>query len=103
MNVKPTDIVSGSLYLKLISEYKKYDQRQKNLIEKLRKTIELLEWNIEGLKEEIEELEDSSKKKLRQKIKNQRAALIVYSNKINRQKESINKLTEANQALRDEI
>ena len=103
MNVKPTDVISGSFYLKLISDYKKYDQRQKNLIEKLQKNIELLEWNIEGLKEEIADLEDGSTEKLLQKIDNQRTTLAEYSIKIVKQNKIIEELTDSNQALRAEL
>ena len=103
MNVKPNDVISGSFYLKLISDYKKYDQRQKNLIEKLQKNIELLEWNIEGLKEEIADLEDGSTEKLLQKIDNQRTTLAEYSIKIVKQNKIIEELTDSNQAMRAEL
>lgn len=103
MNVKPTDIISGSQYLRMISDYKKYDQRQKDLIYKLQQKIDLLEWSIDGLKNEIEDLEDGSTSKLREKIQNQRLVLFSYVNVIKRQKQVIEELTAANQALQEEV
>ena len=110
MNIKPTYIISGKLYLKFIEDYKRYDQRQKDLIHKLRKKIEFLEWNIEDLKAEIDELnaeiddlEDCSNVRLRQKLKNQRTALREYCKKIEKQQNEIEELTNSNQVLREEI
>lgn len=103
MEIKPTDIISGRLYLKLISDYREYDLRQKKIIEKLRQKVELLEWSNEDLRTEIEDLEDGTTEKLRKKIKNQREALKLYSNKISRQQEEIEELKASNQILQEEI
>lgn len=32
MEIRPTDVISGALYLKLVNDYKEYDRRQKEII-----------------------------------------------------------------------
>ena len=102
MSIKPTDIISGRQYLKLISDYREYDSRQKRLIYRLRKQIELLEWSIEDLKTEIDDLEDGSTDKLRRKIKNQRAALHLCLKKTEEQRKEIEELKSLVRMLQEE-
>lgn len=40
--IKPGDIISGSLYLKLIEDYKVYDAKQKKIIKRLQTDLDYL-------------------------------------------------------------
>jgi len=42
MKIQPNDIISGSMYLKLIADYKAYDARQKAVIKRLQTDLDYL-------------------------------------------------------------
>ncbi len=82
MNIKPGDIISGSFFLKLVNDYKAYDQRQKEIIAKYQRQIENLKWEVENLTECLQEAETLTPEKLRTKVKNQRLTLREYHRQI---------------------
>lgn len=49
MDIRPTDVISGALYLKLVNDYKDYDRKQKEIIYDQQKRIEFLEWQVEDM------------------------------------------------------
>ncbi len=48
MRVRPGDIISGAMYLKLIDDYKAYDARQKKIIRRLQTDLDYLMFENPG-------------------------------------------------------
>lgn len=96
MEIKPNDIISGALYLKLIQDYRKYDRKQKDLIASLQSKIDFLEWEIDDLRLALEDAEGPSYTKLHTKLKNQRMNLHDCSR-------SISNLRKENEELKLQI
>lgn len=67
VKIQPSDIVSGSMYLKLLNDYKIYDSLQKEVITNLRKEVSYLRWQINDMRQYIVD-EDAPSKKLFSKI-----------------------------------
>lgn len=105
LHVLDNDIVSGSIYRKLIQDYKAYDKKQKDYIDELIRKIEYqkdLAASVEyRLKEEIEESE-TKYKELKQlvlesekfgdlfiKIQNQKETIINLTSSLKKKKECI--------------
>lgn len=94
MKIVNNDIVSGAFYNKLLKDYKKYDKRQKKIIQALQYRVEELESlyacaieEIEFLNDLIEEDQprDYSLAKYRCKIKNQRMVIKTLYQKLQRE------------------
>lgn len=66
----------------MVSDYKAYDRKQKQIIAKYQRQIENLEWEVENLTECLQEAEAQTPEKLRTKVKNQRLALREYQRQI---------------------
>lgn len=97
MEIKPNDIISGSLYLKLLNDYKRYDARQKNIIADLRNQVDFLQWETEDLRIALEESDyNTIHDKLLRKLKNQRVTLKDYLKKIQ-------ELTAENESMKSQI
>lgn len=47
ISITPSDVISGSLYLKLIEDFKQYDNERKKYIKSLHDQIENLKYQIE--------------------------------------------------------
>lgn len=103
MEIKPNDLISGAMYLKLICDYKKYDKKQKIKLVDLQKQIDFLKWENDDLRLALEESECKSTEKLRTKLKNQRVALEHISNKNSRLKGEIESLTLKIESLTQEL
>lgn len=106
MDIRPTDVISGTLYLKLVNDYKEYDRRQKEIIYDQQQRIKFLEWQVEDMRIEIEESEESetkSNEKLRGKLLRQRDALKSYMNVISKLRKEVESLTVKNVQLTMEI
>lgn len=62
VKIKPGDIISGSMYLKLIEDYRTYDARQKKIIKRLQTDLDYLMFENPGggealdMKRELETL-----------------------------------------------
>ncbi len=82
MNIKPGDIISGSFFLKLVNDYKAYDQRQKEIIAKYQRQIENLKWEVENLTQCLQEAETLTPESRSTKDKNQRLTLREYHRQI---------------------
>ncbi len=103
MDIRPTDVISGALYLKLVNDYKEYDRRQKEIIYDQQQRIKFLEWQVEDMRIEIEESESKSHEKLREKLIRQREALKSYMNVISKLRKEVESLTLKNVQLTMEI
>ncbi|MDE7027230.1 MAG: hypothetical protein K2O87_04870 [Duncaniella freteri] len=103
MEIRPTDVISGALYLKLVNDYKEYDRRQKEIIYDQQQRIKFLEWQVEDMRIEIEESESKSHEKLREKLLRQREALKSYMNVISKLCKEVELLTLKNVQLTMEI
>lgn len=103
MDIRPTDVISGTLYLKLVNDYKEYDRRQKEIIYDQQQRIKFLEWQVEDMRIEIEESETKSNEKLRGKLLRQRDALKSYMNVISKLRKEVESLTVKNVQLTMEI
>lgn len=53
ISIKPSDVVSGSLYLKLIADYKQYDNERKKYIDSLLNQIVSLNKKLESKNQQI--------------------------------------------------
>ncbi|WP_290379901.1 hypothetical protein [uncultured Duncaniella sp.] len=103
MEIHPTDVVSGAMYLKLLNGYKDYDRKQKEIIQEQQKRIEFLEWQVEDLRAEIEESEIKSHEKLLTKLHNQRVGLKAYMEVISKLRKDVETLTCRNVQLTMEL
>lgn len=103
MEIRPTDVISGALYLKLVNDYKEYDRRQKEIIYDQQQRIKFLEWQVEDMRIEIEESESKSHEMLREKLLRQREALKSYMNVISKLRKEVELLTLKNVQLTMEI
>ncbi len=62
LKIRPNDVISGSMYLKLIEDYRAYDARQKKVIRRLQTDLDYLMFENPGsvktlgLKHEVETL-----------------------------------------------
>lgn len=103
MEIRPSDVVSGALYLKLLHDYRDYDRKQKDLIQDQSRRIKFLEWQVEDLRTEIEESEITSHEKLLAKLHNQRVALKSYMDVIAKLRKDVENLTQENIRLKMEL
>lgn len=116
MKIRPSDIIKGSTYLKLVNDYKAYDARQKDVIEDLRKKVVFLEWQVEDLRIELNDswamdelgrlLEERpstfdavARQKLLKKIENQRITLNAYRDRMLKLRAQIQRLKIQNNEL----
>lgn len=93
IRIHPNDLISGAMYLKLIRDYKRYDEKQKEWIERLQKKLDFFEWENEDLRMALDEVENGRFTKLRDKITNQRLSLSAYHAQISQLKEENERLT----------
>ncbi len=103
VKIKPSDVISGAMYLKLVSDYREYDRKQKDMIREQTRKIEFLEWQVEDLRTEIEESGTDSHDKLRGKLHNQRLALKSYADVISKLKRDVEMLTQENIELKQKL
>ncbi|MDE6754783.1 MAG: hypothetical protein K2J82_09270 [Muribaculaceae bacterium] len=103
MRVKPTDLISGAFYLKLVNDYQEYDKKQKKIIEKQQEQIKEFEEMMEELQTIMDETAEDSHAKLRTKLKNQRAALSSYLGTIRKLRKENEELLIKNAALTEEL
>lgn len=75
ININPTDTISGEFYLKLLNDFKKYDQQQKKYISDLRNEIEILNWENERLLSQLKEYEEGASEGAYTRLNNQRKQL----------------------------
>lgn len=82
MRVRPGDIISGAMYLKLVEDYKAYDARQKKAIRRLQTDLDYLMFENPGsgkaldMKRELETL----RKRVAQLRKDNEALLCRIAN-----------------------
>lgn len=86
--ITSSDVISGSLYLKLIEDFKKYDNDRKNYIKSLLDQIENLKRQIESKEQEIkvwtmcDALEPQAVSKLQFKLYKRRLCIKQLRDKI---------------------
>lgn len=85
MKIQAADVISGSLYLKLIADYQEYDKRQKEYISSL-------ESRISDLTQVFEETRSGNKKTILEKLE-------LKNKKIRELRETIKKLETENGEL----
>lgn len=85
IKIQTTDIISGSLYLKLITDYREYDTKQKEY-------VLFLENRISELIQVLKEIKSNNVKKLFEKLEKRK-------NTIHEQSETIKKLKVENGEL----
>lgn len=103
IEIKPNDLISGAMYLKLIRAYKEHEQKLRNRLAEMQKKMDFLEWENEDLRLALEESECKSTEKLRTKLNNQRVTINKYSEKNYILKEEIAKLTLKIESLTQEL
>ena len=101
-SIRQTDVISGALYLKLIEDYKQYDNKRKNYInsllneiDKLKYQIELKEWEIK-VRKMCDDLEPQQISNLQYKLYKRR----LFIKKL---REKIRTLENQNTDLKNEI
>ena len=97
ISITSSDVISGSLYLKLIEDYKQYDNERKkyiksllNQIENLKYQIELKDWELK-VRKMCDDLEPQSISNLQYKLYKRRLFIKKLRDKIkNLNKQNIN-------------
>ena len=83
MNIKigENDLIKGSLYLKLIADYKVYDAKQKAQVECLQEEVEILTAQLEGLVASLD-----AKERVKKHIRTLNAKIVNQKKEINAMK-----------------
>lgn len=79
MKIQASDVISGSLYLKLISDYREYDKRQKEYILSL-------ESRVSELMEVLEETRTGRTKELFKKLERRKRTIFMQGGTIRKLK-----------------